>query len=301
MNSFLSTIISITVMILIGYAAKRMRLVKNNESETLNKIVINIALPSMVFLAIFNADLCQIKSLGMLPIIILLGGLVNALILYIISKFRKINKRELWTVILVCVCGNTAMVGYPICLGAFGDIGLVSAIFADLGSLLIFIIMSCFLSITFGGKIKDSIKKILLFPAIWALVIGLILNNLNITLDSTIMDILTYLKEMTIPLIMISLGTSLNFRSIKEYYKTIGLTFLLKSLLYPAVVLILCIVFALPSLETNVSIIEAAMPSGMLILALMTEYKLDLNMGSTCIFINTLLCLILIPVLVGIL
>lgn len=301
MNTFLSTIISITVMIILGYISKRIGLLNNSETETLNKIVVNIALPSMVFLAIYNANLSQINTLGILPLIILIGGLFNALILYIISKFKKVNTKELWTVILVCVCGNTAMVGYPICLGAYGDNGLVSAIFADLGSLIIFILMSCFLSIQYGGEIKDSLKKIFLFPALWTLIIGLLLNNFNIALNSTITDILTYLKDITIPLIMISLGASLSFRGIKEYYKTIGLTFFLKSLVYPITVLILCFLFNLPELEINISIIEAAMPSGMLILTLMTEYKLNLNMGSTCIFINTLLSLIVMPILVGIL
>lgn len=54
MNST-ETIIAIIFLILIGYIAKRIGLLKSEDSITLNKIVINIALPSLIFLAMFGA------------------------------------------------------------------------------------------------------------------------------------------------------------------------------------------------------------------------------------------------------
>ena len=60
MNST-ETILAIILLILIGYLAKKIGLLKSEDSLTLNKIVINIAIPSLIFLAMFNADLSNIK------------------------------------------------------------------------------------------------------------------------------------------------------------------------------------------------------------------------------------------------
>ena len=43
-------------MILIGALSKRIGLLKEEDGETLNNIVINIALPCMIFNALYNAD-----------------------------------------------------------------------------------------------------------------------------------------------------------------------------------------------------------------------------------------------------
>ncbi|MCE7697418.1 MAG: AEC family transporter [Methanobacterium paludis] len=59
MNS-LETIISIIVLIIIGYAAKRIGLLKPEDSISLNKIVVNIAIPSLIFMAMYTADLSSI-------------------------------------------------------------------------------------------------------------------------------------------------------------------------------------------------------------------------------------------------
>lgn len=62
MNS-IETIISIIVLIVIGYVTKRVGLLKPEDSVTLNKIVINLALPSLIFMAMYTADLSSIGSL----------------------------------------------------------------------------------------------------------------------------------------------------------------------------------------------------------------------------------------------
>jgi predicted permease len=52
-------------------------------------------------------------------------------------------------------------------------------------------------------------------------------------------------------------------------------------------------------LEFNISLIQAAMPSGMFALVLAITYDLDFRLTSDCIFTNTLLSLITIPILVA--
>ena len=73
MNST-ETILAIIFLILIGYITKRIGLLKPEDSITLNKIVINIAIPSLIFLAMFNADLTNIKILLPITLICIITG-----------------------------------------------------------------------------------------------------------------------------------------------------------------------------------------------------------------------------------
>ena len=57
-------IVSIIVMILIGALSKKIGLLKENDVETLNNIVINIALPCMIFNALYTADVSLLPRLS---------------------------------------------------------------------------------------------------------------------------------------------------------------------------------------------------------------------------------------------
>lgn len=54
----------------------------------------------------------------------------------------------------------------------------------------------------------------------------------------------------------------------------------------------------LVDLQYNVSIVEAAMPSGMLSLILAITYKLDFELSSDCILINTAISLVSLPLII---
>lgn len=293
--NFIDTIISIAIMILLGYFLKRIDLLKTSDSATLNKIVINLGLPCMMFITLYNADLSQINILGIMPLTILVSGIIIGLITYLYTKNKGFDKKTSWTIILVCICGNTAMVGFPICRGIFGNQGLVGAIFLDLGSSLIFILGSMGLALEFGGSYKNSVKTVLRFPPLWAFLIGIFIRLSNITVAPLGINVITELSNITVPLIMLSLGLSLNFKGIRKYLSKIRYVFSIKLFLYPCIGFLIGCILNLTSIYLNVAVVEAAMPSGMIILALMSEYDLDIELGSSCIFFNTISCLITIP------
>jgi predicted permease len=98
---------------------------------------------------------------------------------------------------------------------------------------------------------------------------------------------------------MLALGLSLKFEGIKLHKFTVTFTSVIKLVLYPLITLIILILFRMHGLEFNISLIQAAMPSGMFALVLAITYDLDFRLTSDCIFTNTLLSLITIPILVA--
>ena len=89
MNST-ETILAIILLIMVGYTAKRVGLLKPEDSVTLNKIVVNIAIPSLIFLAMYTADLSNIKALIPITLICIVTGILSGLIVYIFSSAKRL-------------------------------------------------------------------------------------------------------------------------------------------------------------------------------------------------------------------
>ena len=170
MDAILTTILSIIIMIGLGYFLKRIDFLSEKDIDPFNKIVMYILMPCMIFHAIFTADISLIPKLGILPFIILASSFATGIISYFILKQLKLDDKKLWSVLVTVMIANTAFMGYPVTLGIYGQAGFLRAIFCDMATLCIFLLLSFVLILKFGGTIKTAFKKIALFPPVWAVV-----------------------------------------------------------------------------------------------------------------------------------
>ncbi|WP_292880623.1 AEC family transporter [Methanobrevibacter sp. UBA188] len=301
MNEIEITILSIILMIGIGYVLKRIDFLSEKDINPLNKIVMNILLPCMIFSALYSSDLSLIPKLGILPFVILISSFVTGLVSFLILKKLGYDDKKLWSVLVTVMIANTAFMGYPVNLGIFGHEGFLRAIFCDIATMCIFLILSFVLVIKFGGTVKKAIRKIALFPPLWAIVFGLGLNILNVPIGPVLNNTVNYLGNGAIPLIMISLGLSIDLAGLSRSKSMVAFTSIMKLLFFPAIAFIVVLFLGLSDLQYTVAIVEAAMPSGMLSLILAITYNLDYQLTSDCILINTVISLITLPVIIMIL
>ena len=301
MNEIEITILSIILMIGIGYALKRIDFLSEKDINPLNKIIMNILLPCMIFSALYSSDLSLIPKLGILPFVILISSFVTGLVSFLILKKLGYDDKKLWTVLVTVMIANTAFMGYPVNLGIFGHEGFLRAIFCDIATMCIFLILSFVLVIKFGGTVKKAIRKIALFPPLWAIVFGLGLNILNVPIGPVLNNTVNYLGNGAIPLIMISLGLSIDLAGLSRSKSMVAFTSIMQLLFFPAIAFIIVLFLGLSDLQYTVAIVEAAMPSGMLSLVLAITYNLDYQLTSDCILINTVISLITLPVIIMIL
>jgi len=301
MAEVLSTIVVILIMIFLGYFLKRISLLNISDIDVLNKLVINVALPCLVFYSLYSADLSKISSFAIMPVISIIVGIISGLIVFITLSLKKYSKKEKWSVITPVVIGNTGFLGFPIILGVFGQTALIKAIFYDIGTLIMFLSLSILLMANFGGTLKVIVKRILGFPPLWATILGISFNFLNIPIGGVLEEVVGYLAAVTIPIIMISLGVSLRFDGLKNNLKVISLGTVVKLLIAPTIAFILVNLLGLSGMEYTIAIVEAAMPSAMLTLVLALNYNLDYNLASDYVVVTTIFSLITLPIIMGIL
>ena len=298
MNEIEVTILSIIIMIGLGYFLKRIDFLSEKDIDPFNKIVMYILLPCMIFHALYSADLSLISKLGILPLVILASSVVTGIVSFFILKQLKLDDITLWSVLVTVMIANTAFMGYPVTLGIFGQEGFLRAIFCDIATLCIFLILSFVLILKFGGTVKTAVKKITFFPPLWAVILGLVFNFINIPIGPVIDNTVNYLGQGAIPLIMIALGLSIDFSAIKRSKSMIVFTSIMKLMFFPIVAFVVATQLGLVDLQFKISIVEAAMPSGMMSLLLAITYKLDYELTSDCILINTVISLITLPAII---
>lgn len=210
-----------------GYFLKRINLLNIKDIEVLNKLVINVAMPCLIFSSLYAANLSNITTLAVMPTISITVGAISGLLVYLILRKKNLPEKKLWGAVVPVVIGNTAFLGFPMVLSVFGQSGLLRAIFYDMGTLILFLSLSILLIANFGGNIKDVFKRILGFPVLWAFILGITFNLLNIPIGNIPASIIGYLSAAAIPIIMISLGLSLQFKGLKNNLKIAGLDVLL--------------------------------------------------------------------------
>ena len=301
MNAIEITIISIVLMIGLGYFLKRIDFLSEKDIDPLNKIVMYILMPCMIFSALYSADMSLLPTLGILPFVILTASIGSGVISYIVLKRLHYDDKKIWSVLVTVMIANTAFMGYPVNLGVYGHPGFLRAIFCDLATTCMFLLLSFVLVLKFGGTVKRALREILLFPPLWDVVLGISFNLLNIPIGPVLDKTVNYLADGAIPLIMISLGLSIELGGLARSKAMVIFTSIVKLGVFPLIALIVVSLLGLTGLQHDVGIIEAAMPSGMLSLLLAITYILDYELTSDCILINTVISLITLPIIMTLL
>ncbi len=295
------TIIAIVILILIGYICRRTGFLKPEDTQLLNKIVIYIAIPSLIFMAMYSADLSNIQTLGTITLTCLSIGILCGIIAYIFASLRNYSTKTRWSLVTTSAMFNSGLLGFPVILGVFGGLGLVRAVFYDVGSTILFISFSIILTISYGGTYQNIAKRSVLFPPFLAFTLGILANLIHLPLGTIVPTILNYLSGAAIPLIMLSLGLSLEFKEVKEHLSSASFVSAIRLVISPLIAIFLAAGLGLTGINYSVTVVQAGMPSAMLSLVLAITYNLDVKVSAACIFLSTALSMVTLTLLILIL
>jgi len=189
---------------------------------------------------------------------------------------------------------NTGNMGIPICLFAYGSLGMgVAAAISSLVVLLHFTV-----NIFLASK-KFDIKIILKSPSTYAVIIAVAFLYFDLEMPKFVINTVMLLGYTMIVLILMSLGVSLTqmkvFSLRSALISSIG-----RVIIGPIIGFILIKVFNLSGYAAGVLLIQSAMPSAILtyLIASMYSPKEIVDNISSMIVVSTLMSLITIPIIV---
>lgn len=250
----------------------------------MNKIIINVSLPALIFLTVHNARLgADLAKMPVYAVIVMAACLAVA---YLTGRLLKLSSPMMGAFLLVAAMGNTGYLGFPMTIGLFGQAELVKSVFYDFGTVTLIFTAGIILAEYFGDPEHkmNVIKEFITFPSVIALIAGLALNWL--TLPGFVETGLDHLGAATVPLIMLTIGLSLEGKKLGQYALPLGGVIVIKLLLSPVFGFLAASAGGLSPADLNIVVLESSMPAVMLSLVVGLKYKLDTEFIALAILVT---------------
>ena len=189
---------------------------------------------------------------------------------------------------------NTGNMGIPICLFAYGSLGMGVA--AAISSL---VVLLHFTANIFLASKKFDIKIILKSPSTYAVIVAVVFLYFELEMPKFVLNTVMLLGYTMIVLILMSLGVSLTQMKVFSF-KSSFISSIGRVIVGPIIGFVLIKIFNLSGYAAGVLLIQSAMPSAILtyLIASMYSPKKIVDNISSMIVVSTLMSLITIPIIV---
>lgn len=248
----INAVLPIIIMVVIGYALKRVGFIDAKFAKVINKLVFRVFLPAMLFLNVYKIE--TLVSFDLRYVIFAAASGVLMFLLAIPAVIFITPKNERRGVLLQCSFrSNYALIGLPLAGALFGEQGEMVAALLSVVTIPIFNVLAVVSLTVFNKDSKrPSVASVLLGivknPLIQGIVAGLIVLavraifvNVGITFRlsdvSPLMKVLSYLSGLATPLALISLGAQFELSAIGEMKKEIIFGVLTRILIVPVIAL----------------------------------------------------------------
>ena len=248
----------------------------------------NFGTPAIVIFALTAGGVTfeVFKEFFFYALILLSAFGIIGLIFLIVMKKDYI--RELPTFILP----NTGNMGIPICLFAYGEMGM--GIAAAISSL---VVLLHFTLNIFLAKRAFDFQTIFKSPAFYAIIITVLFLYFEQPVPQFVMNTVMLLAYGMIVMILMSLGVALTQMKVFSF-KDAVITSTGRVILGPIIGFILIKIFGLSGVSAGVILIQSSMPSAILcyLVASMYSPKIIVDNISSTIVVSTIMSLVTIPI-----
>ncbi|UTW06823.1 AEC family transporter [Pseudomonas benzenivorans] len=307
MAAVFNVLLPIFALILAGYLCRRLGVLGPSAASEVNRMVVWLCLPALLFEATATADWVQIWQ----PQFILAYSL-GALAVFVLTLLWRLRQRQGLADASVqglsASYANTGYMGIPLCVLVLGDEGLEPALIA---SLIVVCVLFSLAVVCIEVALQDekrlhrAVAKVLLALIKNPLVVAPLLGGLWSVFDQPLPlpahRLLDLLAAATAPCALISLGLFLAHKQSGRSEGSIGLV-LIKLIVHPLITWVLAFqVFQLPPLWAYAALLLSALPTGTGPFMLAEFYRREASVVSSSILLSTLgslfslsLCLYLI-------
>ena len=261
---------------------------RNFDTSFITTYAGNFGTPALVIFALTAGGVTfeVFKEFFFYALILLSAFGIIGLIFLIIMKKDYI--RELPTFILP----NTGNMGIPICLFAYGEMGM--GIAAAISSL---VVLLHFTLNIFLAKRAFDFQTIFKSPAFYAIIITVLFLYFEQPVPQFVMNTVMLLAYGMIVMILMSLGVALTQMKVFSF-KDAVITSTGRVILGPIIGFILVKIFGLTGVSAGVILIQSSMPSAILcyLVASMYSPKIIVDNISSTIVVSTIMSLVTIPI-----
>lgn len=309
-GTILSQILVLFILAAIGFVSGKTGYLPEKAGTVVSKLVMRVTMPALILSKMLSADFSADNYFDGLKLVAV--ALITLLLIFAITRpftrLMKIPDKSRNVYCMQSLFGNVIFFAFPLFQALFGDIGVLYALFFNVGNDILLWTLGIYLAGKHkGGGFGNALKHILNMNMIM-FIIGLILvlSNLSAKLKGGVVyQTADMIGKATSPLSMIFVG--LVMASSKGMFKNLGkkmlsiLLTLQKQLIVP-VLAGLALLFAvkqgwISDVVMMIAVMQLAMPVGTLTVSIAAEYDSDYEMAADNVFVSTLLSIITLPLI----
>ena len=277
-------IMPIIIIIFIGYIWNK---IGNNLNQTeITNIITWIGAPCLIF-----NTLIKLESSVFLLKDMILSAIFMVLSMFLFSYILlKLINFPIRTFINPMSFSNSGNLGMTISLFAYGSLGLELAV-------IVFMITSI-LHFTLGVSIWSgnwSTRFLIKTPVIYAVFLALSINFFSIELPKTLTNTTSVLAGITIPLLLFTMGISLNKISYKLDYKIIILIILRIFMAFTMAYLIIYLL-NINGIAKNIILLQAFLPAPIFTYLFASQYNVQPDKVANYLMTSTIISLFTITI-----
>lgn len=258
-------------------------------SEFISKLVLNIAAPCLVVSSIGSVSL----SVPALMEMALATGLTLLIVLIVGYLLIRVQGHEVSTYLVSLAFPNVGNMGLPLAFFAFGDQGLALAV----GYFMV--ISIAHFSVGMAIATGDAINWKLFFvnPILLAIMLACLLVFSESRLPLWISNSVELIGQLTIPLMLLTLGVSLGQIRVRQFSS--GLLYsLLRMLLGGGAAYLVVTLLDMTGLARSVVILMGFMPVAVFNYLFALKSKRNVETVASMVMISTVLAMLVLPVVV---
>lgn len=306
MSIIVNAVFPLFGLILLGYLSGRKRLLGPGAVDSLNKFVVWMALPALLFQAMATVTWKDINQPGYVATTVLSIAVVFA-VSFLLERRRKARLADLSIEALAASYSNSGFMGIPLCLMVFGQDSMPAVVLAILLTacgLFAFSIVLVEIDQQNSPSLRRTLGKVAMSllrnPLVAAPVLGMIVAVLGLPLPYAVEQFTTLLGASASPCALVTIGLFLSQRQVSRRQGTVWRIVALKLVLHPLVAFVLAYwVFDMPPLWAAVAVLLSALPVGTGPFMLAQLYQREPAVASRAILFSTVLSLISVSALVA--
>ncbi|MCX7709470.1 MAG: permease [Clostridia bacterium] len=210
-----SKVLPVILLIILGNVFRKSRFIRQSTIDELKKIIVNISLPALLFMAFAGTSFEGRYGLIFLSVFLVCGLML--LLGTIFKSFLNSNNRYLPSLFSGF---ETGMMGYSLFVAVYGAANMYKLALIDLGQVtFVFFILVTYLQ-KINGKsstINQIVLSFLKSPVILAILSGILVGSLGLLdaveaypLSNSILETLKLLSNLTVPVICVVIGYELH-------------------------------------------------------------------------------------------
>lgn len=288
----------IFVMVLIGMALKRIRMINDEFIGTASKIVFNLGLPTLLFISSATTDFSQVSDLRLL-LALCITTLAVFFLTQLTARWQAKNTRDQGVFVQGAFRGNLVIIGLAFCANAYGDRGLAIAALPVAVIVVIYNLLSVYTlnrSLQQGDRntFATTWQGIVRNPLIIAIAAGFLVNAVHAPLPEVLLDSADYLGQMVLPLALICIGGALNIKQLRYFDHTALIATSWKLIASPIIACALGLTLGLREENLVILFLLAASPTATVSFVMVHAMGGNAKLAANIILQTTLISLITI-------